>query len=566
MAGNDKKFVVKNGLRAQNVEYLSPDRTNTINLEMLDSDALSWEGDSGQLFSITDSLSGTIFSVNDISGIPSIEVDDDGTIRLAEFAGNVLIGTATDNGTDKLQINGSVSADSFSGDLDYGDITNPPTIGDAQVTVTGGSGISGSGSFNLNDTSNTTVTIDHANTSSQGDVNNSGGTVIQDISVDTYGHITSIGSKSLSASDVGALSTSGKAADADLLDGNDSSYYLNYSNFTNTPTIGDGTLTVSGGNGLTGSGTFDANQTTNSGITLNHADTSSQGSVNNSGRTYIQDVTLDTYGHVTGLTSATETITDTNDYVSSMSFNTSSGALTLTRTDSGTVTEDLDGRYLLTSGKAADADLLDGQNGTYYLDYNNFTNKPSLYDSSNFDTDFASKTTDNLSEGSNNLYFTNSRVDARIGNGTITINAGGGLSTGGSFSTNQSSNQTVTIDHANTSSQGSVNNSGGTVIQDVSVDAYGHITNLNSSNLDSRYLQSYTETDTLDSVTDRGNSTSNSISAGELSSDLFFRNKDSVSTDQTVPNDGYNTMSVGPITVETGTTITVDDGARWVVI
>ena len=38
-------------------------------------------------------------------------------------------------------------------------------------------------------------------------------------------------------------------------------------------------------------------------ITVAHADTSSQASVNNSGITYIQDITLDTYGHVTGITS-----------------------------------------------------------------------------------------------------------------------------------------------------------------------------------------------------------------------------------------------------------------------
>jgi len=46
--------------------------------------------------------------------------------------------------------------------------------------------------------------------------------------------------------------------------------------------------------------------------TVNHADTSSQGSVNGAGRTYIQDVTLDGYGHVTGLATATETVVDTN--------------------------------------------------------------------------------------------------------------------------------------------------------------------------------------------------------------------------------------------------------------
>jgi|TARA_R100001463_G_scaffold6744_6_gene21876 hypothetical protein len=62
---------------------------------------------------------------------------------------------------------------------------------------------------------------------------------------------------------------------------------------------------VTAGDALTGGGDTGA-------ITINHEDTSSQASVDNSGRTYIQDITLDTYGHVTGLTSATETVTDTN--------------------------------------------------------------------------------------------------------------------------------------------------------------------------------------------------------------------------------------------------------------
>jgi len=75
--------------------------------------------------------------------------------------------------------------------------------------------------------------------------------------------------------------------------------------------INDATLTVEGTNGLTGSGTFTANDADATTITISHADTSSQGSVDNSGRTYIQDITLDTYGHVTGITSATETVTDT---------------------------------------------------------------------------------------------------------------------------------------------------------------------------------------------------------------------------------------------------------------
>lgn len=79
----------------------------TVKVYPTENGTLSFEGSSGQLFSITNSLSGTIFSVNDISGIPSIEVLDTGVVKLAEYSGNILIGTNTDNGTDKVQISGN---------------------------------------------------------------------------------------------------------------------------------------------------------------------------------------------------------------------------------------------------------------------------------------------------------------------------------------------------------------------------------------------------------------------------------------------------------------------------
>lgn len=67
------------------------------------------------------------------------------------------------------------------------------------------------------------------------------------------------------------------------------------------------------------------------------------------------------------------------------------------------------------SGNGIDADTLDGQEGTYYLDYNNFSNKPT--------------------------------IPAAANNGTITIatNAGLDTSTNNTFTTNQSSNQTITF-------------------------------------------------------------------------------------------------------------------------
>ena len=47
----------------------------------------------------------------------------------------------------------------------------------------------------------------HADTSSQSTVNNSGATVIQDVTLDTYGHVTYLGSVTLSASTVGAMAS-----------------------------------------------------------------------------------------------------------------------------------------------------------------------------------------------------------------------------------------------------------------------------------------------------------------------------------------------------------------------
>ena len=67
---------------------------------------------------------------------------------------------------------------------------------------------------------------------------------------------------------------------------------------------GNGQITITGGGALNGSGSFTTNQASNTTITLNH-DTSSATSSNNSGNTFIQDITLDSYGHITALGTAT---------------------------------------------------------------------------------------------------------------------------------------------------------------------------------------------------------------------------------------------------------------------
>ena len=112
MANTDKDILItpNNGSSSADpkIEFKGADastsaQTITATAYPTNNGTLSFDGSAGQLFSITNDMTGTIFSVNDVSGIPSIEVDDDGAIRLAEYNGNVLIGQSTDSG-EKLQV------------------------------------------------------------------------------------------------------------------------------------------------------------------------------------------------------------------------------------------------------------------------------------------------------------------------------------------------------------------------------------------------------------------------------------------------------------------------------
>lgn len=75
---------------------------------------LSFEGSAGQLFSITNDLTKTIFSVNDVSGIPLVEVNvTSQQITFGQFYGNVGIGTSASNSSNhKLDVAGTVNVSS----------------------------------------------------------------------------------------------------------------------------------------------------------------------------------------------------------------------------------------------------------------------------------------------------------------------------------------------------------------------------------------------------------------------------------------------------------------------
>ena len=103
-------------------------------------------GSQGQLFSITDSLSGSLFAVSDISGLPILEVFSDDTVKIGSFNNEAIIVSGS-NAT----ITGSFTG-SFTGD--GSNLTNLPSSDPFPYTgsavISGSLGITGSIDY-LND-------------------------------------------------------------------------------------------------------------------------------------------------------------------------------------------------------------------------------------------------------------------------------------------------------------------------------------------------------------------------------------------------------------------------------
>jgi len=113
MANSDKNIRIETNKGKSgypNIAFIGS-TNDPIYLYVLDDNTISFEGSTGQLFSVSNSVTtGTIFSVNDISGIPSLRIDADGTVGIAEFFGNVGVGTV--NPLYKLDVNGDINAGS----------------------------------------------------------------------------------------------------------------------------------------------------------------------------------------------------------------------------------------------------------------------------------------------------------------------------------------------------------------------------------------------------------------------------------------------------------------------
>ena len=221
---------------------------------------------------------------------------------------------------------------------------------------------------------------------------------------------------------------------------------------------------------------------TNNVITFNHADTSSVSNINASGTTFVQDLTFDTHGHVTAASTGSFTLGN-----GTLTMNTSGGGLSGSQTFTANQTGNNTFTVALNSSTAASNSTIVQRNSSGYIYANYFNTSPNDVSSGitkvwvetgndgfiRHGTAAAVRSFINVANGATNTTNPN--------NATISISAGTSLSGGGSFTTDQSTNGTITINHADTSSQGSVNNSGRTYIQDIELDTHGHITSITSA-------------------------------------------------------------------------------------
>lgn len=204
---------------------------------------------------------------------------------------------------------------------------------------------------------------------------------------------------------------------------------------------------------------------------------------------FINSVTVDSYGRVTGYNKANiGTLTNLN-----VSGTTTLNTLNVTGNETVnnlTVTGSTNVAALTATGLTSLSNLT--STGTTNLAGVTFTPTTGT---APFSVSSATKVTNlnaDLLDGNDSTYFVNTGR---------TVSAGTGLSGGGSLSSN------ITISHGNTSDVANLssNNSGGTVIQDISLifDEFGHTSGatVETVNLDNRYLQTgstATNSDKLD--------------------------------------------------------------------
>lgn len=108
------------------------------------------------------------------------------------------------NATETIKGTGSISLHKIAKTGTYSDLIGTPTIGDATITIAGGTDLSGEDTFTVNQVSNATATINHANVTrsdtTTGDKTVKGGdtiAIVDSVSASSTGHVTATNTKTV---------------------------------------------------------------------------------------------------------------------------------------------------------------------------------------------------------------------------------------------------------------------------------------------------------------------------------------------------------------------------------
>ena len=229
-----------------------------------------------------------------------------------------VTGTASSN-TGVMSITTELANTGVTADT-YGSATAIPVITvdeDGRITVASTASVSGVDDFSWN-TANNTLQLDSGSTSFfvdisafgdglgvTGDITVTGTVDGRDVSVDgaKLDLIEDLATADQTGAEILAallpVDGNGTGLDADLLDGQHAADIVAAA----VGQVGDGTVTITSSNGVTGSGSFHMNQDSNTAISIEHADTSSIADVALTGGSVATGLTFDGFGHAQTVTS-----------------------------------------------------------------------------------------------------------------------------------------------------------------------------------------------------------------------------------------------------------------------
>ena len=479
---NDKRFIVKNGLDNNNKSIINiTDPTSAqdaatksyVDAQLSNiAGYTSWyisDGTNleqildGNMLTVTGTGASTV-SYNAATNTLTVNSTDSNTTYTAG-TGLSLVGTQFSHSDTSTQVSVNGSGRTYIQDITldgFGHVTGIATATETVVNTTysAGTGLSLVGTtFNVSSsptwTTGRTITLTGDVTGASAAWDGSGNiSFVTTIADDSHNHLisnvdglqtaldTKLNTSSYTAADVLAkiktVDGAGSGLDADLLDGQSSAYYTGYTDTAISNLIATAPTTLD---------------------TLNE----------------LAAALGDDPNFATTVTNSIATKLNTSSY-------TAADVLAKIKTVDG-------------AGSGLDADLLDGQSSAYYYSPVNapdptLTLAGDATGSATFTNLGNATLTVAIADDSHNHIIGNvdglqTALDGKADDTTI-IATGSGLTGGGDLTANR------TISHADTSTQASVDNSDGTVIQDITLDTYGHLTGINSVNLDGRY---YTETE-----------------------------------------------------------------------